>query len=137
VAVRYDLAIALLLFYHRLDVSMMTAEDVRITIALDPINRERLRAICHEYQCSIAHAFRQLICAEFRQLFPDEVEPKPRPLRRLDRDRGPKRALYSRSAIQSTGILAPGAPPAPRPADSATLPAPTGSGDDGGGDDDS
>ena len=93
-AVCHYLAITLPLFYHRLAVSTMTAEDVRITIALDPTNRERLRAICHEYQCSIAHAFRQLICAEFRQLFPDEVEPKPRPLRRLDRDRGPKRALY-------------------------------------------
>ncbi len=103
-----------------------------VSVLLDEDTRERLRAVCHEYKCSIAHVFRQLVCFEFRQLFPDEEQPKQRPLRRLDRDRGPKRALYPRSAESSTGIVA--ADGSSPPAAQAPL-APTGGGDDDGDDD--
>jgi hypothetical protein len=100
-----------------------------VSVMLDEDTRERLRAVCHEYKCSIAHVFRQLVCAEFRQLFPDEVQPQPRPLRRLDRDRGPKRALYPRSAESSSGIVAadassPLAPPAETAETAAPVPDP-------------
>ena len=58
------------------------------TTKFDATMRDRLRALCTEYQCSAAHVIRQLICAEYRHLFPNESAPPQIPLRRLDMDRG-------------------------------------------------
>ena len=58
------------------------------TTKFDATMRERLRALCTEYQCSAAHVIRQLICAEYRHLFPNENTPPQVAPRRTDLDKG-------------------------------------------------
>lgn len=74
------------------DVSWLPVEQsdrqTVFTTTFDATMRERLRALCTEYQCSAAHVIRQLICEEYRHLFPNQAEPPKLAPRATDLDKG-------------------------------------------------
>jgi len=55
----------------------------RATIVFDDVTRDMLRALCHEYNSSLAQVVRQLVRAQYHAVFPGQT-PTSVPLRPQD-----------------------------------------------------